>query len=352
MKKIFLVLLVSVMWFGCSSDMMTSDTNYKVRRNLKEWTSQEKADYVAAVLAMKRTVSPYNASLNYYDQFVKWHLDAFLCTNGSAHMGPAFLPWHRQFLLLYEKALSDVSGGKVTTVPYWDWTDPASLSVIFDENFMGGGGDSTQNYAVTTGPFRKGEWTLTILDPYDMEPIQYPWLTRGFGTYTKSGYPTSADISSTLNRPNYDAAPWNHRSDTDISFRNYLEGWRGCFDTADCILGWMAPERCASDTIWSSKMHNVVHLIVGGVWNDSVGGTITAMTSPNDPVFFLLHANVDRMWAAWEARHPKNYEPITGGPVGHNLRDKMWPYTTIGMSVTPESMLDTKRSGYVYDTMP
>ncbi len=27
-------------------------------------------------------------------------------------------------------------------------------------------------------------------------------------------------------------------------------------------------------------------------------------TSPNDPAFFLVHCNVDRVWAAWQGRFP------------------------------------------------
>lgn len=39
--------------------------------------------------------------------------------------------------------------------------------------------------------------------------------------------------------------------------------------------------------------HNPVH--------DIIGGYMTTMESPMDPIFFLHHANVDRLWAAWVA---------------------------------------------------
>ena len=28
------------------------------------------------------------------------------------------------------------------------------------------------------------------------------------------------------------------------------------------------------------------------------------MTSPNDPVFWLHHCNIDRLWAEWRVQHP------------------------------------------------
>jgi hypothetical protein len=31
-----------------------------------------------------------------------------------------------------------------------------------------------------------------------------------------------------------------------------------------------------------------------------VGGSMNTMASPNDPVFFLHHANVDRLWESWQ----------------------------------------------------
>ncbi len=42
--------------------------------------------------------------------------------------------------------------------------------------------------------------------------------------------------------------------------------------------------------------HGTLHGWVGGP-----GGTMSGMSSPNDPIFFLHHAPVDRMWARWQA---------------------------------------------------
>jgi tyrosinase len=39
--------------------------------------------------------------------------------------------------------------------------------------------------------------------------------------------------------------------------------------------------------------HNPVH--------DIIGGAMTTMQSPNDPVFWLHHSNIDRLWVAWLA---------------------------------------------------
>ena len=61
-------------------------------------------------------------------------------------------------------------------------------------------------------------------------------------------------------------------------------------------------------------------------------GTMSSGDSPNDPVFWLHHANIDRLWADWqlEERHwklnHKGYLPINNGPKGINVDDPMPPW--------------------------
>ncbi len=47
----------------------------------------------------------------------------------------------------------------------------------------------------------------------------------------------------------------------------------------------------AFEPSFESAPHNLVHNIIGGVMSD--------MLSPTDPIFWLHHANVDRLWVAW-----------------------------------------------------
>jgi tyrosinase len=46
------------------------------------------------------------------------------------------------------------------------------------------------------------------------------------------------------------------------------------------------------------KPHNPVHNLIGGV--------MATMSSPNDPIFYLHHANIDRLWYAWVRSGGKN----------------------------------------------
>ena len=44
--------------------------------------------------------------------------------------------------------------------------------------------------------------------------------------------------------------------------------------------------------------HAAVHIAIGGTMNSS--------SSPADPIFFLHHANIDRIWAEWQENNPRS----------------------------------------------
>lgn len=321
----------------------------RLRKDAKDLTAQEKAAFVQAVLRLKASPSPYDPTLSYYDQFVKWHQLASL-REGSAHASPAFLPWHRKLLLLYEQALAEVSGQPIA-LPYWDWTDPASTAAVFSDDLMGAPGTRQDGFAVTTGPFRKGDWVLHVLspDPEDLALNPFPWIVRTLGV-NDGGLvdiplvlPVPADVQSALAVPTYDVPPLGRSSDLLASFRNNLEGW-------------------VPPAFHRRRLHNMVHLWTGGFYNadgQSFAGTMSLVpTSPNDPVFFLHHCNVDRVFQSWLADHPDSYVPLAGGLPGTNLHDPMYPFVDFrtnprvaAQGLTPADMLSLVQLGYAYDRL-
>ena len=89
-----------------------------IRKNQSSLTSAERSAYVSAVKALKASGA--------YDVFVAEHRAAFLAgPNDPAHGGPAFLPWHREYLRRFERALQEFDPN--VSLPYWDWTDPTPL---------------------------------------------------------------------------------------------------------------------------------------------------------------------------------------------------------------------------------
>ena len=64
-----------------------------------------------------------------------------------------------------------------------------------------------------------------------------------------------------------------------------------------------------------SAPHNPVHNLIGG--------EMANMTSPRDPIFFLHHANIDRLWHAWALPDGKGI-PGTSNPYNASTSNPYW----------------------------
>lgn len=272
-----------------------------LRKSASRMSANEKSRFVSALIELKKQ--------GHYDHLVHIHHKAMMDLRvDPAHGGPAFLPWHRYYLRHLELDLQHIDPS--VTIPYWDWIhDRATAGAPWTENLMGGNG-RRQDGKVMTGPFAysTGNWPIVVKD----FPRQPDFLTRFFSA--PRILPEGREVLRILKRTPYDARPWNFRTNPRESFRAALEG----------------------------GPHNSVH-----IW---VGGNMAGAGSPNDPVFFLHHAMIDRLWAKWQKLHPtERYKPRSGGPKGHNLEDPMWPWRAEQPPVTPRSVLDHHALGYRYD---
>ena len=193
------------------------------------------------------------------------------------HGGPGFLPWHRAYILDLERELQAIDPR--VTLPYWRFDQPAPQ--LFTRDYLGepGPGDFVR--------FRAGHplehWT-TDFQPGIWRALQF-------------------NPNNAPHRPMNEAATMalGGTSNTYASFRN-MEG----------------------------NPHGQAHVSFTG-WVSSIP------TAARDPLFFMLHCNVDRLWARWQwlfRRHdPAVSQSFINGPrVGHRLPDPMWPWNGI---ITP-----------------
>ncbi len=313
------------------------------RRNANSLSQSEKNLFIKTVKALK---TPYNPEpptgpTNRYNEYVAWHQKVGDKRTSPppwyiSHTGPALLPWHREFIRKFELDLQNIQTG--ITLPYWNWAQDSGLpdpkSAPIWKNFMGGDGDQNNNNIVKSGDFSVGNWVIADEDGRPVTTGDNPkgGLQRELGrTPGITTLPTMNDVNSALGEFPYDAWPWNAESsnpDKRTSFRNKLEG----FEKGNNPV----------------ELHNRVHL-----W---VGGSMIPFTSPNDPVFFLHHCYLDRIWDRWQVSYRGNFDypadnnirTESGGGeriVGYNRNDVIYPWneTTIG------NVLDSPVMGVEYD---
>jgi tyrosinase len=202
----------------------------------------------------------------------------------EAHGYPGFPPWHRAYLLDLERALQEVDA--TVALPYWRFDEPAAA--LFAPEFLGMPPSNPKLGNVIEFPHGHPleTWaTDKTRDPIERRPL-----------YKIAGPPPRSATSGVMTQ--HDTMRWGRGF---LSFRR-LE---------------RAP-------------HGPAHTSFEGPIND-------VPTAAKDPLFFLLHANVDRLWAywqwqnkRWDADDPATY---TVGPdvrvpnnIGHKPGDTMWPW--------------------------
>ena len=256
---------------------------------------------------------PGQQGLSIYDAYVFWHHQAMMLltppgdnTRNAAHSGPAFLPWHRYYLLRLERLLREALADEDFRIPYWDWAadsqlpSPAASPIWRADNL---------------GRFVGAGWRVRLEgNPRGMNFIRVNRrLRRNVGVRGSLPSPSSSR-NAVRNETIYDAEPFS--LNTQRGFRRVIE----------------------------YPLHGPVH--------NWVGGDMMASHSPNDPVFFLHHCNVDRIWAAWQAEHPNApYLPGANAPASlrfHRIDDPM--YSIFDERITPRQML-AYQTYYRYDRL-
>ena len=297
----------------------------KCRKNVKNLTADEKRRFVNAFQALMVQDSVLHpGAQSRYDDFVETHLLAMHDMDTHVprpeswgHGGSVFLPWHRELLYQFEKLLQIIDTS--VTIPYWDWTRAKAASDAgypFTHDFLGVDGTDSDNDRVKREagapspypyPFDPEAWStsLEVFDPDD----SLNFFQRQFG-----------ERADAPNLPSNDTVEIG----TATTFRNAISG----------AISYLTHRARCED------LHNLVHRYCGG--------NMLRMTSPNDPVFFLHHANIDRMWSIWQKKVPASTSLYvqSSTTLGHKLNDAMIfdepsdpaPFTT---GTTPAQMINS-----------
>lgn len=180
------------MGFNCGDCMFgyfgenCNERRESLRRNIFHLSRAERLKLVSYLNLAKQTISrdyvvvtgtyremqngtnPMFAEVSVYDVFVWMHYyvsrNALLGGPGNvwtevdfAHWAPAFLPWHRAYLLHWEHEIRKLTGDTSFTIPYWDWRDAQGCDVCTDELM---GDRSTQDPSLISPGSVFSSWTV------------------------------------------------------------------------------------------------------------------------------------------------------------------------------------------------
>ena len=237
-----------------------------IRRDISTISDEERTLFVNAIRNLDAPASIFvypnnlgheaadpSGNITYWDMQEQIHKDAHF-HGSNVHNGPAFTPWHRAMVNHLEALIRRVEPR--LSLHYWDWTtDPrvatadrvailTGTAVGSPQGFMG---SSSGNAGAPFADFESTEITGDASEGIAGDGIHdHVWrnLTAG-----PSPVPADGTILGNLNF---------------TSFNSALQG-----------------------------AHNNAHGYIRG----TIGG---AHFSFHDPMVFLLHSNMDRLWAMWQ----------------------------------------------------
>jgi tyrosinase len=203
------------------------------------------------------------------------------CQHGSWY----FFPWHRGYLMALEAQLRQdivgLGGPANWTLPYWSYF---------------GGTDGNQ-YQMPPA-FRENKL------PDGSENVLYVAMRYGPDADANIYVPTPAGEAA-----HHGDANFPYGTVTDEAMKNDL--FTGT-DSATPPPGFGGPESGfahsgGSHGNFESNPHDLVHVYVGGaISNTNYGLMADPGTAALDPIFYLHHCNIDRMWAVWNASGNSN----------------------------------------------
>ena len=206
------------------------------------------------------------------------------------HGYPGFLTWHRAYLDVYEKALRCVNSD--VTLPFWNWSSGPTTGVpaaCRDATYVNRDGNTVDN-PLFAGPIPSSLGGGMSSRRSDIDTTSFDDL--------------AVSAQSALTQTNFS------------SFQTALNG-----------------------------PHGGVHVRVGGDMS-------SVSRAGFDPIFYLHHANVDRLWAIWQNSNPA---ALPSNEANLELEPFNKPYSTnwhLGSDVETTDMLGYRYTNFCFIILP
>ncbi|PSJ42982.1 tyrosinase family protein [Allosphingosinicella deserti] len=307
---------------------------------------------------------------------------ALIHQNHCQHGWERFLPWHRIYLYEFEQVLQDFCPD--VTMPYWDFSAPAysddppngriipdSFKAYLDEASL----EILARADIPTDPLRPivgtrftrphdffaaveqaigpdyilGENRNRFIDALLASnalwyPLRYPaqYFIDGkpvtINERIHYHYPSPTDIEEILSLRTFrDFGGGSLYVDSfgflDQNPHNTMHIWTGGFnpDVPKTAGALDADTRNQAVRVTGRRFHKRADLYS----QPPVGDMLSNLTASFDPIFWPIHANIDRLWSVWQQDHPNSL------PVGLDAVLTPWSYAV-------RDTIDIHRFGYEY----
>lgn len=249
-----------------TTDLPTSDTPDEpqpdtfVRPNMKDLAPDgpEIAAFRQGVQVMKsRPASDPTSWLYQANIHGTYDTPALEAWNSCQHGNFFFLSWHRMYLYYFERILRKASGDPKLALPFWDYTNDTQRAIP----------EPLRNPANAQNPLFVTE--------------RAPGINQG------AQVPASATVFTTA-----------------MSFTNFTSPQGSGLSFG----GQRVPQPVHFGGVFGqleSQPHNIIHVLTGG----QTGWMSDPNLAARDPIFWLHHANIDRLWNVWKARGGGRVDP-------------------------------------------
>lgn len=231
------------------------------------------------------------------------------------HASWFFLPWHRMYLHHFEKIImghvARLGGPADWALPYWNYSASAAAG-LFPEHFRNNPSVNPLFIAQRDARANAGQSFVSA---------------------------AQTDITACLSQPSFEAPAGSSSFGGPRTVFSHNPGPAGSLEATP---------------------HGSMHVAISGtpVADPSASGAVRRgfmanfTRAPLDPIFWLHHCNIDRVWKVW-LRDPAHTNPVTADwltSVSFSFHDA----TGAIVDMTPSQVLDTRPAplGYIYDDEP
>jgi hypothetical protein len=235
--------------------------------------------------------------------------------NACEHRRMYFLAWHRAYLVWFERAIQRTIGDDSWALPYWSYEDPAQPTWM----------QLPPEFRVPRHRVNGSLVDNALYVQLRAPDVNTPNPMTGAGVLK----PARVSVVNAMARTQF------VRRSPDVGFGGQLP--------PGMVFGAV-----------ESLPHNNVHVDVGG----QTGLMWDPATAARDPIFWLHHANIDRLWEVWRTMPwavPIETDPAVP-PAARNAymaTDYVFGYSTAPSRYAAADVVNTTSAqlDYVYDSI-